>query len=326
MIKKILYVGGFAHAEYSMWQSFKDHGIDMHFLQEANYPNYKLTEPHITYFDKKPESEQLGYIIKEYEPDLVIHRYCSHFPGTFPHSYDLVKSFGIPYIVYRMESCWDGLPQVNYIPTVPCDLFLYANHIDIPFLFQENKAYWAWGVSQYDKNLHLERTIPLAGFGYSKHTLESRTRNIKVFIKGCFLSGNTTFCVFGPSKGEKWKNDLITLPEFTITEQIRVINQTHIALNFETCPDVPGVYSYKMFQSMACGTPTISFYKPTHLEMFEGALIEVHNSEEISNAIKSLQNNPELWNSVSEHSESVLRKNFDWYNNFEKATKGLITL
>ena len=311
-MKTILYIGGFFDAEYSMWHSFKEHNVEIIFIQEPEYPQYnEPLFPNILY------SANLPGVLAEYKPDLVIHRYCSHFSGVYGDCSQLVSSFGIPYIVYRIESCFDTLPQTTPIKKYDCDLFLYANHIDIPFLNQDKQAFWSWGVSTFDKNRHIERDIPFAGFGKA-HEFNNRRENLKTFVAGCAPDKVTVF--WGSSVAGFWSDLFAGLDirlGFDMKDQIVMMNRTNIALNFETCPHIHGVYSYKLFQTMACGTPTISFHKQEYKDMFEGALLEVESSDDISKAIDSL-NNKDTWEEVSRKSEAVLHRKFDWYTNFKQ--------
>lgn len=316
-MKKVAYFGGFYWAEHSMWHSFRDAGVEIVYPFDTTSINQTDKQIYVP-------PENLRKWLEEYKPDIIVHRYYLNDPMMHGDVGYWARRMDIPYVVYRMET-WPGLPESEVINRVECDLFMYANPCDDENLDTGGipTDWWCWGVSSYERNLHIERTIPVMGFGTERHKIITRYHNLKMFVEGVWHHHRGKIAVPWPACHPDWNSiayGLDFVGQFPVEEQTQKMNKCRIAVNFESIADIPGCYSHKMFQTMGCGTPTITYAKPEFEEMFEGALLQVETGLDVADRLELLDDEFS-WNEYSRKSEEITHDKFDWFKNFDSIMK-----
>lgn len=113
-------------------------------------------------------------------------------------------------------------------------------------------------------------------------------------------------------------------PLFSPEETEQKINSAKIVVNFDTCWGVQDAHSYKLYQSMGCGVPTITHYKKGIENDFgpNGEnLIYVKDSKEAAFAITRLLKDKDFYNKISTNCEKFVHEKYDWFKNFDKIAK-----
>ena len=318
-MKRVVYLGGFYPAEHSMWHSFKEHGVSIVFPFDSPC--------------RFEEDEKVLLIpefltevwLQSYKPDLIVHRYYKNIPVMHGYVQPMAEKLCIPYIVYRMET-WPKDAESSVIDPVKCDLFLYANPCDLQYMPDMGAPvdYWSWGVSSYERNLNIERTVPVAAFGNLRKDERERMDSLRMFARGVFAYHGTRVSVPWYECDKKIfdiEHCLSYDRGFAIPEQTERMNRCRLAVNFESLAAIPGCYSYKMFQSLGCGTPTVTHYKPEFREMFEGALLEVRSESGVTDVVRMLLEDRGEWERISALSERVVHEKFEWFERFDALMK-----
>lgn len=315
-MKKIVYLGGFYPAEHSMWHSFTEHGASIVFPFDSPY-RFKEDEKVLLI----PDFLTLVWL-SEYKPDLIVHRFYKNYPCMHGYVGEMARQLGIPYIVYRMET-WPRDEESSVISPVECDLFLYANPCDVRFLPEMDVPvdYWPWGVSSFERNMNIERSVPVGAFGNLRPDEQERMDSLRMFVWG-------TMCHRGTQVSMPWDTLHESIRDLApaisldgpcrIPEQTERMNRCRVALNYESLSAIPGCYSYKMFQTLGCGTPTITSRKPEFREMFEGALVEIEDGIDVAIQVRRLLEDKEEWARISALSERVVHEKFEWFENFDR--------
>ena len=312
-MKRIAYFGGYFWAEHSMWHSFKANGVDIVFPCESIVP-----------YGTCVQRSGLKEWLDSYKPDVIVNRMYMNYHRTYAGLGDLARSMSIPYVVYRAETDPGIVKGKDDVARVNCDLFLYAHPYDEQFLDPSDTPtdVWHYGVGPYEKNLHIDRTVMVAGFGTQRSSLDTRRKNLAMFVSGVYGYNNERISVPWASN-DGW-DDLsygLTLSgEFGMEYQTLKMNECRVAINFETCPSFDGFYAHKMFQTVGCGVPTITYRKNSLDELFCGSLVQVECAEEVTEAMKMLEDN-ETWNKFSATGEEVVHCKFDWFRTFNDILK-----
>ncbi len=338
MNKRILYLGGYFQAEHSMKQSFADNGVEMLFLIDDNdyaRENYWANPAYHNFSDlnlvKVVPSSLLEAFIKSYKPDVIIHRHYMYRPLMHFNSVAIASKLGIPFVHFEVELSTNPEeyqdPQQSF---TDCDVFLYAHDFEIPLLkyLKENKKscyFYPYGVSSFERSMpEIEKDREIGGFGYSRDGERSRCRNLNMFLEGIKKLGKKMH-VYGPWKFSPWVDfsSLIVHTEYKWEETTGVMNRHKIAINFETLPNVEGAFSHKMFQTIGCGIPTLTYYKASVYNLFftSNNPILIKNSNNVSYWIDFLLNEPPAWELTSEMGEKYIHERYDWYSRFSDIMK-----
>jgi len=109
--------------------------------------------------------------------------------------------------------------------------------------------------------------------------------------------------------------------QFSIDKQVEYLNKSNIVINVDETYKIDRCYSYKMFQSLGCGVPTLTSYKEGIEEDFgpnwENA-VYIDNEDDVKIAITILLEDKELRERISKNSYEYIHDKYDWYNNFNK--------
>jgi hypothetical protein len=347
-MKRVAYLGGYFPAEQSIRRSFTDHKVEIVFpyCVIPRYPmayekrgghksrsSYRAVRVETPITDPLPETgfamqtipSWVPYVpdktllswLEKFKPDVIVHRYYLDAPHMHHHAREAAVKLGIPYVVYRMET-WP-LPgyTINYLD---CDLFLYANTCDEP-LINQKKDWWCWGVSQNERNLHIPRNTELAAFGLVGHNSGQKHDSLSFYAQAAKKMNKTIYVYWGMAT-EEWgflARELFIQPTFSIEEQTEYMNGCKVAINYESVEGMFGCWSYKLWQTMSCGTPTITRYKPEYLKMFDGALLQCNTDLEARNFMSELlHHNDAFWQHISKKSEEVVHDKYEWFTNFDR--------
>lgn len=361
--KKVVYLGGFFNAERSMRQSFIENGIDITFPVEGNYRKYAedcMFDCNLELFDVywvDTAKKLKAYLAKE-RPSIVVHRYYRDDPFLHATAGEACRSLGIPYAVYRMETY-----PMGPIKPVECDLFLYAHWEDrnyIPFEVFNRSYFFPYGVSSVEKRMKIAKTYELASFGLGRFAQNDRLDNFTMYFNSVirmrkelnvFWNRDDVHrfeAIFGPrikstvveltntgkidDRGQILRypqtkvitSYIIYNERFSIEEQEAYINGAKIIFNVDTVYKVPRIYSHKIFQSLGCGVPTITYYKEDIEEAFGNNwenMIYVSNSKEVDNAVWRLLGDDTLYNKIADNAYNYMHKRYNWYNTFDSIMK-----
>jgi hypothetical protein len=272
--------------------------------------------PHVMYV---PEKNLMKWV-RGYKPDVIVHRYYLDSPYMHHNAREVADYYGIPYVAYRMET-W---PMPGYaINPIGCDLMLYANKCDEE-LINQKKDWWCWGVSQNERNLHKPRITDLAAFGLVGHNTGQKHDSLSFYAQAAKKIDKTIHVYWGMATAE-WgflSRDLMVQPAYCIEEQTEMMNSCKVAINYESVEGMSGCWSYKIWQTMGCGTPTITRYKPEYLKMFDGALLQFNTDLEARNLMTELlHHNDAFWQHISKKSEEVVHDKYEWFTNFDRIMK-----
>lgn len=336
MNKKILYLGGFFQAEHSMKQSFADNRGEMLFLIDTNdYAEYYWKTPAYCNFREGNSveiipSNLLEDFVKDYKPDVIIHRHYMYKPLMHLNSRIVAKKLDIPFVHLEMELSANPEEYWNSKQSsTDCDLFLYAHNYETPtikFLKEsEIKMYfYPYGVSSFERSMpEIEKDREIGGFGYPRIEERSRCRNLNMFLEGIKKLGKKMH-VYGPWKFSPWVdfNSLIIHSEYKWEETTEVMNRHKIAINFETLPNAEGAYSHKMFQTVGCGVPTLTIFKKSLSNLFPNSesLNPVYIEAPPKETIQVLLHDS-LNKYIGETGEKFIHENFDWFKRFDAIMK-----
>jgi len=375
MEKVIVYFGGYFMSERSLERSFADNGIKVLFPVDVESNWYKqfilnkgggnvIQSMYSTPFlEVKDDTFEIEQFLKKVSPIAVIHRmYKNDFVMNYKAG-EVCSKLKIPYYPYRIET-W----PLEKVKSFECTNFLYAHKCDIPFMrnVKSKKTYFPYGVSSLERNLKLQKTIEIAGFGFGRLSLQERFKDIEMYYdaveslgKNMTVFWNKTdielFRERKPSKNTRkkvitwqedtdqvdYRNQKILIPRakeipdpdyesiefsplFSPEETEQKINSAKIVVNFDTCWGVQDAHSYKLYQSMGCGVPTITHYKKGIENDFgpNGEnLIYVKDSKEAAFAITRLLKDKDFYNKISTNCEKFVHEKYNWFKNFDKIAK-----
>ena len=361
-MKNILYFGGFYAAEFSSRQSFSEKGYRLNFPVSLDYTFYQKTVPFRleggVYGIKQVAENDLRSYIKQLKPRpiIAIHRYYKNDPVHKWNARELCRSFGIPYIVYRIETY-----PLEPVEDIDCDLFLYAHKCDkdyIPDSLKGKAYHFPYGVSNSEQYASVPKQYDIASFGLARCFPEERKVNFLMYYNTIVamdrvldvfwekILANLYEEVLGseveivPSfihVGTDYRGQDISVPKFTsvpnykkyirfneqfsIEKQVEYLNKSKIVVNVDETYKIDKCYSYKMFQSLGCGAPTITSYKKGIEEDFGPnweTAVYVKNEDDVKEAITVLSEDKELREKISKNSCEYMHEKYDWFNNFNK--------
>lgn len=122
----------------------------------------------------------------------------------------------------------------------------------------------------------------------------------------------------------EYLDNIIFNKQFNSNDTTCIINKAKIVLNVETTYNIKEVHSYKLYQSMACGVPTITTYKEGIEKDFGPNwenVVYISTIKEIEDAVIRLLNDESLYNKISKNCERFVHDKFDWFKNFDKIAK-----
>lgn len=334
-IKKIIYLGGLYQAEYSMKESFIQNGIQIAFLYDELNGRHMLRNAitnncNIYKYITEVKNDNLKDFLKSYKPDVVIHRYYKNDPFMFPNSSKVCKELGIPFCKLLMET--DDNDNTQFDRCLDnCDFILYAHDIK-PIKDHVNSIkpgkwfFYPYGVGPSEKNLNIDKINDVSGYGYLRTVHSSREENIKLYLRA-LKSLNVKLNVYyttNTSKDMNWdvKFDISLLNihnQYQLEQTTEIMNQTKIAINFESVAKLEGAYSHKMFQTMGCGIPIITFRKKCLEDMFGYSgenLIFIENEDEAADWISFLLRNDKFRINLGNKCEKFIHEHYDWYKRF----------
>ena len=338
MNKKVLYLGGYFQAEHSMKRSFADAGVEMLFLIDDNEytkDGFWTNSAYHNYKDKSvikvvPSSE-LEDFVEQYRPDVIIHRHYLYKPIMHSNSWEIAKTFGIPFVHLEMELSpnIEENKDLKNLYTL-CDVFLYAHDFEtIPLKFmKENKKacyFYPYGVSSFERSIpEITKDREIGGFGVLRVDERERCHSLNVFLEGIKKLGKKMH-IYGSWKFSPWIDfsSLIIHPEYKWEEATEVMNRHKIAINFETLPNLEGAYSHKMFQTIGCGAVTLTTYKKSINKLFFGVQnpVFVENSKDVSRWVEHFLSKEEDRVYISEQGERFIHERFDWFRRFDDIMK-----
>lgn len=342
MKKKVLYLGGFFQAEFSMRQSFSENGVEMMFLFDNNdyaeesywgnpaYHNFKKGLS-VGFFLRVIPSERLFDFVKEYKPDVIVHRHYMYRPLMHLNSRVVARKLDIPFVHLEMELSTNPEEYWNSKGSfTDCDLFLYAHDYKsstMEFLKESGTKmyFYPYGVSSFERSHpDIPQDREIGGFGYPRIEERGRCHNLNMFLEGIKRLGKKMH-VYGPWKFSPWVDfsALVIHPEYKWDEATEVMNRHKVAINFETLPHLEGAYSHKMFQTIGCGVVTLTTYRKSLENMFFKALnpLFVNCQENVSDMIRYHLSHPNYLIQRGEKGERYIHAQFDWFKRFEAIMK-----
>ena len=341
-MRKIVHLGGFFQAEYSMFKSFEDNGVELTFLyddktgsyfpKDALYNNYKID----TYV-KVVSENALSDFLKGYKPDAIIHRHYKLNPFMHRNAYKIASSLGIPYGKYLMES--DAADAADLTDRfIDCDFLMYTHNIKA--ITERIKTYdakkqshcyfYPYGVGAFEKSIYDIRPNRVACFGYYRGTFNDRIANAEIYVEALKELGQKLNVYSSPkSKEGDWRrfklaNNLEIHPQYNFENATNIMNKYSIALNIESLANLENMYSYKMFQSMGCGIPTITWKRNCIEELFGKSgtnVIMVSSKADVKKWVSTLLNDQKHRDTIGKKCEKYMHDNFDWYKRFETIMK-----
>ena len=336
-MKKVVYLGGFFQCEFSMQKSFSENGAEIVFLIDTgtyakdywNTPLYSNYDRSYSFIKVVPENRLMEFI-KEFKPDVIIHRHWMFRPVMHLNSFPIARKLGIPFVHLEMETMGPG-ESLGQLTMVDCDIFLYA-HDCIDFVTDQlvkmkiRPHFYSYGVSNFERGLlNVPKDREIGGFGHPRFEETTRVDNLNMFLEGLSKIGKKMH-IYGDWNFNPWLKNYEFLEKhlrYNLEDATIVMNHHKIAINFETLPGVEGAYSHKMFQTIGCGIPTLTHYKLSLLNMFYRSPnpIFVRNSDEVASTISSLISNEKEIKRIGEGGEKYIHENFDWFQRFDKIMK-----
>ncbi len=323
---KIVYLGGYYQAEHSMQISFSEHGAELIFLIDDSVfgVNYLYDIIQTSYDKKVPfikfiPRNKLKSFLEDYRPDIIIHRYYQTDPVMHEESYFVAQRLSIPFVILKMESTGqDQLRDGHY----DCDFFLYTHGCDKD-LYRGKSYFYPYGVSSFERSLNIPKTRNIGAFGYYRNFFD-RVENLEMFLEGIVQAGEKLHVYDSPPEQEyswdyydgRFKDALIVHPVYKHKDTITEMNQYKIAINFETLYNTD-TCSHKMFQSLGCGVPTLTFYRKSLEEMFgESGSVFVKTPEDVKDRVKMLLRDEPFRKKLGKKAEKFIHQNFDWFERF----------
>ena len=326
----IAYLGGKYAAEYSLAESIRAAGGKITFLIDgSNFSNqftigcYAGDNDIVTVPDK-----DLAEYLKTECIDLVIHRYYMESPVMHYWSYDAAKEAGIPLIRYAQETdIGDNRSCIgdNY------DALMYAH--DTKYFTNCHKSsnkpffFYPYGVGPMEKMTGAEKTVTVGMLG-RRRGLDSRNINIKAFANAVIEAGEMMH-VYG---GRQWKSiktldNVVVNDEFCVHRSTDVINRHKITINAETNQGEQFAYSHKLWQSLGCGVPVITWYKEGLENMFgnhDENLIMVRKYDEATTWIRRLLDDEILLAKMSQTAHDYVHDRMDWWKRLEPILNSIL--
>ena len=329
------------NAEYSMAHSFSENDVDIIFIYDDKMGQQIFDTPEYGNHNKLnsiklvPE-DKLSDELKKIAPDAVIHRIYDIDPLMHRGAYAICKSLGIPYGKYVAENDITKLNLfVDYF--VDCDFLMYAHNLscitEVIKSYEKKKrekCYWfPYGVGSFEYSIDIEKDKELGSFGYYRSIMESRVKSLNLFVDG-LSKIEKKLHVYNPkvvsNPAMDWstygkKDHLIVHDSFNIEQSTFIMNQYKIALNFESIQHIENGYTHKLFQTMGCGLPTITYRKKCLEEMFGFSgenLIFIESLDEISYWVDFLLKNDKFRHEIGQRCEKFVHEKYDWFTRFEK--------
>jgi hypothetical protein len=349
--RKVVYLGGFYHTEFSIQKSFEESEAQIIFLIDDNSygqgydpRNYSGKYIDSYHFVKRISSVDLKNFLKSYKPDIIIHRLYHYDPLMHYNGLSIAKELGIPFVYLKQESLIPDYYQENYfnndiLNLNSASLFLYAHPMDENEIRDLSKLYnvkcrlYHYGVSGFEYNMNIPRIKDVGAFGYHR-PVPYRFESLLLYLRELRKLG-IKLNVYGDTWRTVWEDNIgnaeVALleelkinPTFLLDDATRIMNEHRIAINVETLSHIDGAFSHKVFQTTACGVPTITYYKHAYERIFGSSgenLIMVKNQEEIYDWLDRLMNDNVLWKGISERCERFVHAEFDWFKRFDKVMK-----
>ncbi len=335
-MKKVIYIGGFFQAEYSMQIAFEKNKVQMLFLfDESDFGiHYWYNRCHKTIYKRYPFmkfvlQENFRKFLRRTKPDVIISRFYKSDPLMFPKAFEDAKQIGIPFYILKMETTGTETPQ-DVLRFRRCDGILYAHEYDENFLLTVKKPlyFYPYGVSDWERrDPDSIRDIEIGSFGYWRN-YEERNRNIKLFLLGAEKIRKKVHVFEGIGQDlwkyyqDEGKDALVVHEGFKQEDTVSVMNRCRIALNIETLWHLDGANSHKLWQTLGCGIPTLTYYKKSLEKLFgNSGPIFVQNPDEVADRLLWLLEDEEAYNRVATTSYDFVHKHFDWFERFDAIMK-----
>lgn len=297
--------------------------------------------------------------LKKAKPDLVIHRYYRSDPLMYRRSGDVCRELGVPFIVYRQET-WPlesiQVPECDlFLYGHKCDEE-YLRKTTVPC------AYYPYGVSSLERYCpDVEKTYDLAMFGFGRTSLQERVKDFMKYVRVA-ISLKKRIDVFWDDHDRKkileyiphwqevnlvsigdmvdYRGHPITMPvpstkyeagyletirfneQFPLNQQTEYMSRTNVVVSVDAIPCISNAFSYKLWQSLGCGIPTITYDKGGREELFgnngEHAFF-VKTEDEIREVIEELDSSS-LRKEVGQRAYKYMHERYDWYRNLRAVT------
>jgi len=329
--KRVLYLGGFFQAEFSLRASFIENNIDIRFLYDKK-DNRILKNPETNNFNHNildfATDAELDDYIKKFQPDVIIHRCYLNDLVMHRNAYSIARKYNIPYGKYLIETCPEDIIIAERFDN--CDFVLYAHNTDrilkeIDKIKDKKHFYfYPYGVGPIEKYAPASTQDELAGFGYIRSCHTSRLTNLRIYTD-VITNLNKKLHVFGSGNLKQWSDlnidCLVQNPTYSLEDTTTIMNKYKIAINFESVSELDGAYSHKMFQTLGCGLITFTIWKPSLEKLFKKSqthgLIMIKNKKDIEKYIRYYLNNDNERIKIAKSAEKYIHKHFDWYKRFE---------
>jgi len=333
-MKKIIYLGGLYQAEYSLRIDFLENNVEMLFLIEENpfgigYWNGTIHSTYKSYpFVKLIASGELEEFLKEYSPDVIIHRLYKSDHLMHYEAFEIAKRLGIPYVILKMETT--GSDTLKDLDNYKSDIVLYTHDYDARLLqhLTQKIYFYSYGVSSFERSyLEIKKDRNIGTFGLFRGYTE-RIENIEMFLDGIITLGEKLH-VYEASElswkyvDKKYLPYLEIHPKFYQDETSYEMARYKIIVNIESLWHVEKMYSHKLFQSVGCGVPTLTFYKKSLESLFWESLnpVFVSNSDEVSRVIKYFLSHEEVRERNGFNGERFVHEKFSWFHRFDDIMK-----
>lgn len=334
--KKIVYLGGCFQAEFSMRRSLQAANVKIDFLYPSDAPEYLRSGICANYNSSKIITDvpvdKLQMWLENNKPDVIIHRFYKTDPVMYHDAYAIAAKLQIPYGKLLMETDEDDINTI-YDRFLNCDFLLYAHdsYALTEFIkcydesIQNKCFFFPYGVGPMEHSIKELRKHEVAGFGYSRLPIHvSREASLRMFTTG--LSNlDIKLNVFQPKTicdSVNWHkttfiDNVIINDGYDLEYTTLIMNRFKIACNFESVMHIDGAYSHKMFQTMGCGIPTITYRKPSLERMFGYSgenLIFIESAEEVAYWVDFLLKNNSFRNELGQRCEKFTHQHYDWYH------------
>jgi hypothetical protein len=244
-------------------------------------------------------------------------------PCMHHNSYQVARECGVPLIRYIAETDYNDNKSLNG-NEIECDVLLYSHDSDY---FKENvknikkpSFFFPYGVSGAESFKYENRDLAIGTLGYFRDNYNNRGDDLKLFIDSTLEKIN----VYGNWDNYNYINKVNVNRNYMLEELGDQISKHKILINFESCPDMNGVYSYKMFQGLGYGVPTITRYKKNLENIFGDSpknLIMYKDKDEIKYWINKLLTDERMLKRYSRHCYQYIQKHLNWYDRLFKIFK-----
>ncbi len=318
---KVIYLGGFFMAEYSLLHSFLENESEIYFPIDPHghfdyYNDYYLNNHSQQKYVLQLTRQQLEIFIDDFRPDVIIHRYYKGHPVMHPYSYEIAQKSGIPLIRYEMETDEADVTSCkgnNY------DALIYAHDTD--YFLQKAKAsdkpfyFYPYGVSGFERMTDAPKIKNLGALGFRRSNIPERELSILEFVISLSKIGERLNVYGGVMDWIAFKlsSELIINEKYNLEQTTDIINQHKLIVNFESLPYLNGAYSHKMFQALGCGVPVITRYKKSIEDLFGGHVLMFDEMDKIGPMAERVMVDDKYRKRHALSTYKFIHEYFDWY-------------